>query len=96
MGAGDASFVDYARLIDDYADESFDLVAVDGRARCACVWHARAKVKPGGYLMLDNSDRPFYDPARQYLSDWEKRDLFGPGPYVDRFWGTTFWRRPAQ
>ena len=70
--------VDYRlREADDYAehpdlpDQSFDLVVVDGLARDRVSAVALRKVKPGGYVFLDNSDVPWPDhkSARQLLSD---------------------------
>lgn len=53
-------FERYASSIDAYGDESFDLVVVDGRARPGCIEHAIPKVKRGGFLLLDNSERAAY------------------------------------
>jgi predicted O-methyltransferase YrrM len=57
MIAENKGFEEYVRVIDQYPDKSFDLVAVDGRDRIECVRHAISKVKPGGYLLLDDSHR---------------------------------------
>jgi hypothetical protein len=86
-------FRKYAASIDDFADGFFDFVSVDGRARPSCVWHAYTKVKIGGYLLLDNSERPHYHRAYEMLSDWEENHFYGPGPYGVRFWKTSLWRR---
>ena len=53
-------FSAYARFIDGYPDESFDLVIVDGRVRHSCIVHAMQKVKKQGILLLDNADRSYY------------------------------------
>ncbi len=50
----------YVTQIDSFADASLDLVLVDGRARTACLAHAAPKVRPGGLLILDNSERAYY------------------------------------
>jgi len=44
---------EYVEAIDDH---TFDLVLVDGRVRTECMQHAIPKIRPGGYLMLDNSN----------------------------------------
>ena len=90
------SFRAYASAIDACADESLDVVSVDGRARPSCVAHARTKIKPGGYLLLDDSERPHYRRAMELLRGWERRDCFGPAPYLRMFWQTTFFQRPAR
>jgi predicted O-methyltransferase YrrM len=59
---------DYAR-VDDYPDRSFDLVIIDGLVRDQAARVATRKVKPRGYLYLDNSDvrDPEYQAARDTL-----------------------------
>ncbi|MHB8650746.1 MAG: class I SAM-dependent methyltransferase [Gaiellaceae bacterium] len=43
--------------LSDHADRSVDLVVVDGAVRSRCVAAALPKLRPGGYLLLDNSDK---------------------------------------
>lgn len=83
----------YAASIDSFPDEFFEFVSIDGRARPSCIYHARRKVKAGGYLMLDNSERPHYRKAKELLSDWEKYEFYGPGPHNHYFWETTIWKK---
>jgi hypothetical protein len=91
------SFRSYARAIDEYPEQSFDLVLVDGRSRPSCVKHACPRVAPGGFLLLDNSERAGYARAHQMMEDrgWARTDLAGPGPYNLYFWNSTVWRRPS-
>lgn len=88
------SFYRYVSSIDQFPNEFFDFVAIDGRARPSCMDHAWHKVKSGGYLMLDNSERFHYQRAKDLLSNWETYVFYGPGPYNSYFWETTIWRRP--
>jgi hypothetical protein len=88
------TFYSYASRIDRYDDNSFDLVMVDGRARNACLWHARRKVKPGGYLVLDNAERPEYDAAIVLMKEWKCLEFFGILPYVRDYCKTMVWKRP--
>lgn len=48
-----------AHILRDYEDSYFDFVLVDGIKRDQTMMTAIAKVKPGGYVYLDNSDAPF-------------------------------------
>lgn len=89
------TFEDAARAIDPYPDDWFDLVVVDGRARNACLRHALPKVKPGGYLLLDNSERPAYDLGKTLPAGWPRRVFYGPLAYLKEFGATTVWRRPS-
>ena len=84
------SFREYVKVIDNYPDEYFDLVLVDGRARPYCIMHAYKKVKHGGIILLDNSDRQRYkSAASQYLSGCRSVRFFGIGPYSTEPWETT-------
>jgi hypothetical protein len=46
----------YENKINEY-EQRFDYVLVDGRRRLKCFKQAISQVKPGGILILDNSDR---------------------------------------
>jgi predicted O-methyltransferase YrrM len=85
-------FADYVNAIGDYTDASFDLVVVDGRARPDCVRAALGKVKPGGLLLLDNSERPLYRAATEALAPHERLDFPGIAPYSTDVTQTTIWR----
>lgn len=89
------SFLDYAQAIDAYMVNSFDLVVVDGRARPGCIKHAIPRVKPGGYLLLDNSDRIEYSTGKLLLQEWRQIVFRGPGSYADFFTETTVWQKPS-
>ena len=94
--AHDGSFERYVTTIDDYPDGAFDLVIVDGRSRRACIAHAMPKVRTGGMLLLDDSDRPDYAPALERLAAWECTSFVGIRPaslYESR---TTIWTRPRD
>lgn len=100
-GCDGKDFEAYVRAIEQFADGSFDLVVVDGRARMACLRAALPKITPGGLLLLDNANYPRY--ARDLaalrsgaLSGWREYDLAGPGPYSRTpAWRTIIWRKPA-
>ncbi len=66
----------------------FDLVMIDGRGRVKSC--ETAQVRPGGYLVLDNSERERYRPAIELLDSrgWERTDHW----HVLRQWQTTIWR----
>jgi len=85
-------FQNYACKIDEYPNETFDLVVVDGRARAACMGRAIKKIKKGGVLLLDNSERSLYFPAMCKLNRFVRQDFFGNGPYLEEKWQTTIWQ----
>jgi len=89
------SFREYASAIERYEDNYFDIVLIDGRARPSCFKHAVAKVKFGGYIVLDNAEREQYrwvQEAAEKLG-FEVREFWGPGPYNRYFWRTIFLRK---
>ena len=89
------SFKEYASVIEQYEDNYFDLVLIDGRARPSCFMHAAAKVKLGGYIVLDNAEREQYayvENAARKLG-FEMQEFWGPGPYNRYFWRTLCLRR---
>jgi hypothetical protein len=89
-------FDDYVAAISAVPEASLDLVIVDGRARVECGRAAMSKVKPGGHLLLDDSNRPRYQLLHEALSDWPKETFCGLKPGGGAFFYTTMWRRPAS
>ena len=91
------SFKDYVHMINQFPDQYFDLVLVDGRCRIECCKVASTKIKKNGVLMLDNSDYLHYqkgikDLDLHFLSHWKKKDLLSPGPFSKVIgWQTTYW-----
>ena len=88
-------FDNYVSAIDEEPDDSLDLVIIDGRARIDCVRHARLKVRPGGLLLLDDTQRGRYQPAIKLLSDWKRHDFTGLKPGNPLPTQTSVWRRPT-
>jgi predicted O-methyltransferase YrrM len=81
------------------ADESFDLVVVDfleshDADRVEAVRRARAKVRPGGLLLLDDSDRPVYAEAYDLLPGWRERRFVGVKDGWPEVCETAIFRRP--
>jgi hypothetical protein len=56
------SFHDYASAIEQ-EEGLFDLIVIDGRARAACLRHARDRLAGGGLILFDNSGRERYQAA---------------------------------
>ncbi len=82
------NYENYINFIYNFPDSYFDVVLVDGRARTECALAAMPKLKSGGILILDNSERPRYQPVHHALQSW---------PRVETTTGltnTTFWFKP--
>lgn len=88
------NFRRYVLSINEFPDEYFDLVFVDGRARPSCITNSIPKIKPGGYLMLDNSERERYSYGKKLLSEWPSKNYYGLLPY-GIYTETTVWRKPS-
>ena len=78
------NFERYVKSIDIHGKNTFDLVMVDGRSRSACLRHAAPKVKSGGLLVLDDSNRRRYKKAMDEMADYglHRMDFVGPANYV--------------
>jgi hypothetical protein len=89
------TFRQYAAAIDQYPEQYFDVVLVDGRARPSCMFHSLMKVKVGGLLILDNSDRDYYiEELSGMLGNYQLiSNYFGPTPYLHGFTQTNIWKR---
>lgn len=100
---------DFPSRIAREPDSSFDLVVVDGNERdesgndlppgldrTGCVLAAMTKVRPGGVLLLDNSDLPRYRRVDKTLTDWHCVRISGFSSYPLTPWETTFYRKPVN
>lgn len=86
------SFESYVKEIDAFPDSYFDFVLVDGRSRPACVVHSIPKVKVGGMLILDNSDRAYYlEKTQHLLRDFQTIPFVGVTPEVQVMTKTTIY-----
>jgi hypothetical protein len=90
------SFQRYASCIDEHRDQCFDLVVIDGRARPSCLKHAAKKVRVGGCLIIDNTERAYYvtNLTKPYLDGYKVvLNNFGPSPCCLEFTRTTIWQK---
>lgn len=82
----------YVEYIDEFPDEYFDIIMIDGRRRSDCLRRAIRKLRIGGALVLDDSQRQEYQGAQGVVAHWDKR-VWDSG-YTEG-WMTTVWRKPA-
>jgi precorrin-6B methylase 2 len=90
------SFKSYVKSIEIVPDNSLDIVLVDGRARSACIAHAMQKIRRGGYLIVDNSERHYYFENNESLFSrnlWNQYHFTGPVPYTFDFSRTSFFKK---
>ena len=88
-------FRKYVESIDIISDNSLDIVMIDGRARSSCISQSIPKVKKGGYLIVDNSDRDYFANNQElfHLDKWEAKHFVGQTPYTFSFSKTSFFKR---
>lgn len=67
-------------------DNYFDIIFIDGRHRVACVKNAIPKLKPGGMLVVDDSEREKYKPGFDLLKDWQCKTWFFREGNTTIFW----------
>ncbi|KYG71630.1 hypothetical protein EV198_2114 [Roseivirga ehrenbergii] len=81
----DLTFKLYSDFIKKFEDESLDFVLIDGRARVTSALNSIPKIKKGGILVLDNSERNRYQDIHSTLKNWPS--IFTTSGLSD----TTFW-----
>ena len=88
----------YLGALDGIEHESQDLILVDGAHRRNCVSAAVPYVKPGGLLVVDNTDWHWFRdyPIEGIPSRWKKHAFPGYGPMIGHISETTIWQRPPE
>lgn len=93
------AIADFPSQIAAFPDSFFDLVVVDGNEipgvnRLDCLREATAKVKPGGLIVFDDSDRRRYTGWREIVEGWEARRFVGVRSSPFMATETSILRRP--
>ncbi len=60
----------YVAILDEFADESLDFIIVDGHYRTNCARKCLSKIKPGGYLLIDDTNMWNSFDALSIPQDW--------------------------
>ncbi len=84
-------FKNYVKKILDYPPNSFDLICIDGRSRASCFPHALERIKNGGKILLDNSERPKYEYGKRVLKKFNRYDYYGLVPGNFDLYQTSIW-----
>lgn len=88
-------FKAYASQLLKHPHGYFDIIVVDGMARVMTAWLAGQYVKPGGFIIFDNSDRDFYQQGYDILigQGFTRIDFWGPGPINPYEWCTSIFTK---
>lgn len=86
----------YNTVAENYPDGYFDLIIIDGRDRVKCIKSSLNKLKVGGYLIFDNSDRKRYKEGIEFLSHLSHttHKCYNPKKYGIKYpedWTTTIY-----
>jgi len=91
-------FVAYAAELIRFPPGTFDVIVVDGMARSLTAWLAGQYVKPGGFVLFDNSDRWQYNAGFRALAaqSFRRIDYYGPGPVNVIEWCTSIFAKSLE
>ncbi|MBD2695230.1 class I SAM-dependent methyltransferase [Anabaena catenula] len=76
----------YVAVLDEFADESLDLVIVDGHYRTNCARKCLKKIKAGGYLLVDDTNLWTSLDALSIPPDWKVVDQSTNGIKTAAIW----------
>ena len=79
----------YAGALTEYPPGSFDIIVVDGKERVACAQTAPSRLRDGGLIIFDNSDKPKFKPGLGldflHAHEFGRIDFSGPVAQVGTF-----------
>ena len=87
-----------ARSLQEIGINKCDLALIDGRGRVKSIETIFPFIAIGGWIVLDNANRPRYEKAHRILADAEWRTTIAEGriqPENKRGF-TQFWQRPME
>ena len=92
------TFIDYVTVVDRFPAHSFDVLLVDGRARPSCFFRAEPKVRVGGLVILDDSERAAYQRvvAAATAAGWREDGRYGPKLFSSPFARTSVWTKTCD
>jgi hypothetical protein len=88
----------YNTICDQFKDEFFDFIMVDGRDRVLCFTSALRTLKKGGWIGLDDSTRIKYKEAWDSVLSWKKLETKNLDPKEAKTGSrnTWFWEKPSN
>ncbi|WP_422354413.1 class I SAM-dependent methyltransferase [Roseivirga pacifica] len=84
----DDVFHTYSTFVTTVPNQSLGFALIDGRARVSCALNSISKLKIGGIMVLDNSERTRYRAVHDALSNWPKLET------TTGLTDTTLWIKP--
>lgn len=74
---GEHFFDDYVAAVDEFPDDSFDFIVVDGLCRYECCQRAAVKARRGGIVALDDSQWEIFEHCFDVFKGWHVRRCHG-------------------
>ena len=95
-----ASLNDFISIISSFPNDYFDLIIIDSseeqkNLRIEALEASMSKVRPGGYILLDDSDRPQNTVLPHSLDDWGVLRFVGIKPFPLMAIETSIFQRPS-
>jgi len=95
IGDTDLLEISYADEAQKFSNNFFDVVLIDGRNRVECFIESEPKLKEGGLMMLDNSERIEYKQIHEAYKEKPSVHFIQNRPDIEGFyqpgWITTCW-----
>lgn len=80
------NFEKYVNSIKKFRNNYFDIVFINGRSRASCIMTVIPKVKKGGIIILNDSERYVYQDAKElFLKEYPHQE-FGEGTRKTSIW----------
>ncbi len=86
---------EYVDAIDRFENDFFDIVIIDGMCREECAARAAPKVKPGGIIVVDDTDQPWYPAVPEQLPGWRRDRVMGFKRATKPLTETSFFYKPS-
>lgn len=80
------NFKDYVEFIKSFRNKYFDIVFINGRSRASCIRTSVPKIKSGGFLILNDSERYEYQDAIELFLKKYPHRMFGEGIRKTGIW----------
>lgn len=87
----------YYHVCNEFPDEYFDFILVDGHNRVLCIKNSIRILKKNGIIMLDNAERRSYKEVYSLLNNWEFHKTIQINPGIHNSYpnkSTNWWIKP--
>ena len=83
--------MDYDTLADYFSNKGYSTITV---YTTTFPPYPQGKIVPGGYILIDDSNRERYKQAYSLLKNWTKISFYGPAPAKMTLQSSEAWQKP--